>query len=113
MWPSGTTGCATNAKWETSTNKVNLYSLDFDPTTQEYAEAGVVMPSDYNGGTVTAVFHWTSTGTGTGGVVWGVQGVARCLWDGGRSRRHVYHGKRRTHFKRNRQRHDSGYTSGE
>jgi peptidoglycan hydrolase-like amidase len=35
------------------------------------------MPSDYNGGTITAVFHWScSGGTGTQNVVWGIQGTA-------------------------------------
>lgn len=33
------------------------------------------MPSDYNGGTVTAVFYWTAT-TGTGVVNWAIQGRA-------------------------------------
>lgn len=34
------------------------------------------MPSDYDGGTVTAVFHWTAA-SGSGGVRWGLQGLAR------------------------------------
>jgi hypothetical protein len=33
------------------------------------------MPSDYNGGTITAVFYWTTT-VGTGSVVWGIAGRA-------------------------------------
>ena len=32
------------------------------------------MPSDWNGGTVTARFYWTATGTSTNGVVWALQG---------------------------------------
>lgn len=74
MWPSGTTGAAAPAKTEQSTNKQNFYTIDFDTTTQEYAEATVAMPSDYDGGTVTAVFYWTATGTSTNNVQWALQG---------------------------------------
>jgi hypothetical protein len=34
------------------------------------------MPSDYDGGTVTAVFYWMSPSSSTNSVVWGIQGVA-------------------------------------
>lgn len=58
-----------------ATNKETVYVLDFDQTTIEYAEWSLVMPSDYNAGTVTAVFYWTAT-TGTGVVNWAIQGLA-------------------------------------
>lgn len=76
MWPSGTSGCATNAKTEQATNKQNLYTLDFDGagTIKEFSEGTVAMPSDWDGGTVTATFYWTATGTSTNSVVWGCQG---------------------------------------
>jgi hypothetical protein len=74
-WPSTTTGCAANAKVETGTNKLNYYALDFDAATQEYAEWSVIMPSDYNAGTVTAVFYWTAA-SGSGDVVWGLQAMS-------------------------------------
>jgi hypothetical protein len=34
----------------------------------------MAMPSDYNGGTVTAVFYWLSTSASTNSVVWGLAG---------------------------------------
>jgi len=33
------------------------------------------MPSDYNAGTVTAVFYWTAA-SGSGDVIWGLQGMS-------------------------------------
>ena len=74
-WPSTTAGCALNAKSELSTNKINLYTLDFDPSTQEYAEWMLAMPNDWDGGTVTAIFYWMHPATTTNfGVRWGLQG---------------------------------------
>lgn len=73
MWPSTTAGCAANAKTEYATNKINMYSLDFDASTDENCEATVVMPSDWNAGTITAVFYWTAA-SGSGTVKWYIQG---------------------------------------
>jgi hypothetical protein len=75
MWPSTTNGAATNAKVESATNKQNVYVLDFaDGATKLLAEATVAMPSDWDGGTVTAQFYWLTNGTSTNGVLWGCQG---------------------------------------
>lgn len=74
MWPSATTGAASPALTTAATNHQNYYTIDFDPTTQEFAEANLAMPSDYNAGTVTAKFYWTATGTSTASVVWQIQG---------------------------------------
>jgi len=56
------------------TNVQNYYTLDFDPTTQEFAHATFAMPSDWDGGTVTCEFWWTATGTSTNPVEWAAQG---------------------------------------
>lgn len=48
-------------------------TFDFDKDVRESAEWLVTLPSNYAGGTVSAKFHWTSSGSGD--VVWGVQGV--------------------------------------
>jgi hypothetical protein len=65
MIPRVTNGPGVNAS-ETSTNKSNYETLDFDTTTQEYAQFWLVMPSNYGGGTVTARFFWTAdSGSGT------------------------------------------------
>jgi hypothetical protein len=73
MVPATTNGAAQN-KNVAATNVQNFYSLDFDQTTQEFAHAVVAMPSDWNGGTVTAKFYWTQTGTTASGIVWALEG---------------------------------------
>jgi hypothetical protein len=70
MWPSLTAGSSTNTKTEQPTNDQNVYTLDFDQTTAENAEGNLGMPSDWDGGTVTAQFYWMATGTSTNSVVW-------------------------------------------
>lgn len=72
-WPSTTNGCAANAKNEYGTNDVDVYSLDFDPDSDEYAQWTVWMPDDWDGGTITALFAW-SAASGSGDVVWALQG---------------------------------------
>jgi hypothetical protein len=70
MWPSTTSGASANTKYESATNKVNYYALDFDATNQENAEGGLAMPSDWDAGVITAQFYWTASGTSTNGVTW-------------------------------------------
>lgn len=72
-WPSTTGGCAANTKNEYGTNDLDLYSLDFDQTTEEYAQWSVWMPDDWDAGTITAKFVW-SAASGTGDVIWALQG---------------------------------------
>jgi hypothetical protein len=75
MWPSTTNGAATNTKVEYTTNDQDLYHLDFaDGATKLYAQATVIMPSDWDGGTVTATFYWTANSTSTNNVLWGCAG---------------------------------------
>ena len=73
--PSLTSGCEP-ADVEMTTNKQVVSSLDFDPDTVEYAQWSLVLPDDYDGGTMTAKFYWTANSTSTNSVVWGIQGVA-------------------------------------
>lgn len=72
-WPSTTGGCADNAKNEYGANDVDLWSLDFDPDTEEYAQWTVWMPDDWDGGAVTFKAVWTA-GSGSGDVIWALQG---------------------------------------
>jgi len=62
---------------ETTTNKVNVSTLDFDPTTQEFAQFAVAMPKSWDEGTVTfeAIWYHPST-TVNFGVVWSIAGLA-------------------------------------
>jgi hypothetical protein len=80
MWPATTNGCAAATQNETPTNKVNEWTLAFNSSTLQYCEASGVMPSDYDGGTVTATFYWAANDTTANSVVWGIQGI--CIGDG-------------------------------
>jgi hypothetical protein len=72
--PRTTSGCGVNSL-EAATNKVNYDVLEFDAAAIEYAQALVVMPSNWNAGTVTSKFHWTAA-SGSGDVVWQLSGRA-------------------------------------
>jgi hypothetical protein len=72
--PRTTTGAGIDSR-EQATNRINTDELLFDAGTDEFAQAMIVMPNNWNAGTVTAKFHWTAS-TGSGDVVWGLQGRA-------------------------------------
>lgn len=74
--PTTTSGCASPTKVEAGTNDVDYFVLDFDAGTIEYAFWNVVMPDNYNGGTITATFYWTAAAGSAGNVVWALQGRA-------------------------------------
>jgi hypothetical protein len=75
MWPRTSNGCASLTKSELATSLLNIQTLDFDQTTQEFAQFTIVLPRKYNNGTITAVFYWTA-GSGSGDVQWGISGGA-------------------------------------
>lgn len=60
---------------ELVTNKINIETLDFDTTTQEFAQFLQRMPKRWDRGTVTFIPIWTAA-SGSGGVVWALQAVA-------------------------------------
>ena len=72
--PRTTNGCGVDSR-ETSTNRQNFDELLFDAGTDEFAQALIKMPSNYNNGTITARFYWTAS-SGSGSVIWGIQGRA-------------------------------------
>ena len=72
--PCTTNGCGVDSR-ELSTNRTNWDELLFDAGTDEFAQAFIALPSNYNNGTITARFYWTAS-TGSGNVVWGIQGRA-------------------------------------
>jgi len=80
--PSGamtarTTNGAASGTVETTTNKVMLKTLDFDTSTQEFAQFSIRMPKSWNESTITAVFTWSHASTTTNfGVVWALEGIA-------------------------------------
>jgi len=72
--PKTTAGCGVDSR-ETSSNDQNFDELLFDAGSDEFADALVIMPSNYNNGTVTARFYWTAS-SGSGDVIWAIQGRA-------------------------------------
>lgn len=60
---------------DSGSNDVEYKVQDFDTTTQEFGHFSVRFPKSWNGGTVTFVPYWTAA-SGSGGVVWALQGVA-------------------------------------
>ncbi len=77
MLPSVVTGCASLSLIATSSGHPDLVTLDFDPTTQEYAQFSIIMPSSWDEGTITFKPVWShDTTTVNFGVVWELQAVA-------------------------------------
>lgn len=75
--PSASGGCASLATIASAANQPDIQTLDFDATTQEYAQFGIVMPKSWNEGTITFKAHWSHASTTTNfGVVWDLQAVA-------------------------------------
>lgn len=76
MTPRNTNGPARGTV-EMSTNKNMVITLDFDSSTQEFAQFSVRMPKSWNESTVTFIPVWSHAATTTNfGVVWGLDAVA-------------------------------------
>jgi hypothetical protein len=75
FWPRVTSGCSSLTQTEIATSLINIQTLDFNQTTQQYAQTHYKFPKKYNLGTLTYEIEWTAT-TGTGSVVWGVAAVS-------------------------------------
>lgn len=75
MWPRVTAGCSYLTRTEIATSLFNIQSLDFDQTTQEFAQFQISLPRNWNNGTITAKVYWTAT-SGSGTVQWGISGGA-------------------------------------
>lgn len=73
MWARVTNGCSQLTRSEMTTSLFNIQTLDFDTTTQEFAQFQVVMPRKWNNGTVTFRAYWTAS-AGSGTVQWGLSG---------------------------------------
>jgi hypothetical protein len=74
MWTSITDGCWPATKEEMATNKQTLNPLWFFNGGKTHAECSFPLPSDYDGGPLTAKFYWVADSTSTNSVVWGIQG---------------------------------------
>jgi hypothetical protein len=77
MSPSVTGGCATLTAIASAANQPDIRTLDFDATTEEYAQFALPMPQSWDEGTITFEVLWSHAATATNfGTVWGLQGVA-------------------------------------
>ena len=77
MRPSATGGCASLAGVASAANQPDIVTLDFDTSTEEYAQFSIVMPKSWNEGTVSFKAHWSHAATTTNfGVAWKLQAVA-------------------------------------
>ena len=76
MYPTNTGGCAAIALTETTAARPDMYTLDFDASSDENAQFSVAFPSYWNEGTITYQASWTTTATDTDGVAWSLAGVA-------------------------------------
>lgn len=76
MIPRATNGPAVGLV-EMTTNKNMVKTLDFDATTQEFAQFDIRMPKSWDESTVTFIPVWSHAATATNfGVVWGLDAVA-------------------------------------
>jgi hypothetical protein len=77
--PTTTAPCSIPAKVEAGTNDVDYWVLDFDKDADEYAFWGPpATPDNWDGGTMTAIFYWTTAAGGAAETVrWAIQLAAR------------------------------------
>jgi hypothetical protein len=75
MYVTTTNGAAT-ASVETTALRPELKVLDYDASTNEYAQFAVAMPKSWNLGTVTFQAFWSPSSVDTGNALIGLQGVA-------------------------------------
>lgn len=72
-----TTNGAASGTAETATNKVMIKTLDFDASTQEFAQFSLTMPKSWDEGAVSFAAIWSHAATTTNfGVAWSLAGVA-------------------------------------
>lgn len=72
--PRTTAGCGVGS-YESSTNKINYDTLEFDAATDENAQWLIKMPDEWNGSTVKAKVSWTAA-SGSGVTYWEVKALA-------------------------------------
>ncbi len=73
MVSTSTSGAASGTT-ELPTNDVMLVTKDYDKTQKEYAQATIAMPTNWDTGSITPVYHWTAA-SGSGTVQW----YSQCL----------------------------------
>ena len=71
-----TTNGAESAAVETTAIRPELKVLDFDASTNEYAQFSIAMPKSWNLGTVTYQVFWSPSNTNTDGCIFALQGLS-------------------------------------
>ena len=66
MRPSSSNGCALVTTVETTARRPDLNVMDFDPSSDEFAQFSVQWPNSWDKGTLTFKAYFTVTGTNTG-----------------------------------------------
>jgi len=75
MYGATTNGAAAE-QVETTATRPDMKVLDFDASTDEFAQFSVAFPKSWNEGTVTYQVYWTPASTNTGNCIFGLQGVS-------------------------------------
>ena len=75
MTPTETNGCADITAVETTSDRPDMYVLDFDKDSDEHAQFSVAFPKSWNLGTVTFQVFWSGIASADD-VDWALQGVA-------------------------------------
>ena len=70
-----TTNGADAQQVETTATRPDMKVLDFDASTDEFAQFSVAFPKSWNEGTVTYQVYWTPASTNTGDCIFALQGV--------------------------------------
>jgi len=73
---ANTTNGASPEQIELTAGQPELKCLDFDASTDEFAQFAVSFPKSWNEGTVTYQVYFTSAGTNTGNAIFTLAGVA-------------------------------------
>jgi len=82
MWVPVTAmyGATTNppdaAQVETTALRPDMKVLDFDASTDQFAQFSVAFPKSWNEGTITYQVYWAPASTNTGNCIFGLQGVS-------------------------------------
>lgn len=75
---ANTSGALVGQSYETTSDKVNLSLIDFDAAAIEYASWQILLPPDYDGGTVLYQVYYTHAASAStdNKCVWGLSGTA-------------------------------------
>ena len=76
MYPREDSGCSALTQVDIGTNNPDLKVLDFDPSSDEFAEFSVAFPKSWNAGTVTFQAYFVVSGSNTGTVKWELEGLS-------------------------------------